>query len=148
MRPVRMGDQMWTYYFGMNRNHSHRLDPAATMEETAISRAVMRVDGFISADADYEGGTFLTPPMQFTESRLELNIDTGAGGMARLEILEESGKRIDQFSFHESDEINANRVRQVVTCGGDPDVSLLAGKSVRLRIRMRSAKLNAFQFAG
>ncbi len=60
---------MWIYYFGMNRDHSHRLDSSATKEETAISRAVMRVDGFISADADYEGGTFLTPPMQFTGSR-------------------------------------------------------------------------------
>ncbi len=148
LRPVRMGDQMWIYYFGMNRDHSHRLDRAATKEETGISRAVMRMDGFISADADYEGGTLLTPPMQFTGSRLELNIDTGAGGTARVEILEQSGKRIDGFSFHESDEINANRVRQVVTWLGNPDVSKLAGKSVRLRIRMRSAKLYAFQFAG
>jgi len=37
-------------------------------------------------------------------------------------------------------------VRQVVTWRGKSDVSALAGKAVRLRIRMRSTKLYAFQF--
>ncbi|MBM3785658.1 MAG: hypothetical protein FJW30_14935 [Acidobacteria bacterium] len=148
LRPVRMGDELWIYYFGTNRDHGNRLDALAEKEMHAISRSILRVDGFVSADADYEGGTFLTPPLRFTGTRLELNINTGAGGSAKVEILSESGRRMDGFSFHEADEINANRVRQVVTWRGKSDVSALAGKAVRLRIRMRSAKLYAFQFTG
>lgn len=42
----------------------------------AISRAIMRLDGFISADAPYEGGQLATPSIRFEGSGLELNLDT------------------------------------------------------------------------
>ncbi len=146
LRPVRMGDELWIYYLGSNRDHAGRRDAKAVREEEAISRAVMRLDGFVSADADYEGGWFLTPPMEFKGSRLELNIDTGAGGSARVEILEESGKPIAGYSMFDADEINANGVAIAAAWGGRSDVSPLAGRSIRLRVRMRAAKLYAFQF--
>jgi hypothetical protein len=146
LRPVRMGDELWIYYFGTNRDHSHRLDPASSRHETAISRAVLRLDGFVSADADYEGGTLMTPPLRFEGSRLELNIDTGGGGMAVVELLEGSGKPIPGFTRHEADPVNANSVTKVVSWGGRSDVSALAGEPVRLRLRMRATKLYAFQF--
>ncbi|MCC6393803.1 MAG: hypothetical protein IT167_24610 [Bryobacterales bacterium] len=145
-RPVRMGDELWIYYFGQNMDHSHRLDPAAKGREAAISRAVMRVDGFVSADADYEGGWFLSPPLRFKGSRLELNLDTSAGGMAKVEILEESGKLIPGFTLADSDPLNGNNVRMTVSWKGRKDVSPLAGRTIRLRVRMRSAKLFALRF--
>jgi hypothetical protein len=47
----------------------------------------------------------------------------------------------------EADELNGNSVRFVATWNnGKSDVSRLAGKPVRLRIKMRAAKLYAFQF--
>ncbi len=146
LRPVRMGGELWIYYFGQNIDHSHRLDPAAKGREAAISRAVMRVDGFVSADADYEGGWFLSPPLRFNGSRLELNLDTGAGGMAKVEILEESGKLIPGFTLADADPLNGNKVRMTASWKGSKDVSPLAGRTIRLRVRMRSAKLYALQF--
>jgi hypothetical protein len=63
--PIRMGDELWIYYVGTNENHSMVLDPAATARKTAVSRAVLRLDGFMSADAAYEGGTLTTPLITF-----------------------------------------------------------------------------------
>ena len=146
LRPVRMGDDLWIYYYGTNHDHSGRLDRCAAKEEAAISRAILRVDGWVSADADYEGGWIMTPPLRFTGSRLELNLDTGAGGLAQVEILDESGKTNPGFSLHDADELNGNNVRMAVSWRGRTDASALAGKSVRLRMRLRSAKLHAFQF--
>lgn len=146
LRPVRMGDDLWIYYYGTNHDHARRLDRFAAKEEGAISRAILRADGWISADADYEGGWLMTPPLRFAGSRLELNLDTGAGGVAEVEILEESGKPVPGFSLHEADELNGNNVRLPVSWRGRSDVSALAGKPVRLRMRLRSAKLYAFQF--
>lgn len=146
LRPVRMGDELWIYYTGTNRDHASRMDPAAAKEEAAISRAVMRLDGFVSADADYEGGSFLTPPLRFEGSRLELNVDTSAGGVVRVEMMEESGKPIAGFRMHEAMEITTNDVRAVVRWKNGADVSKMSGKGVRLRFLMRSAKLYAFQF--
>jgi hypothetical protein len=146
LRPVRMGDALWIYYFGHNTDHSSRLDAKAKHHEAAISRAVIRVDGFVSADADYEGGWFLSAPLRFSGSRLELNVDTSAGGMARVEIVEESGKPISGFTLAESDPLTGNSLKTVVSWQGNSDVSMLAGKAVRLRCKMRSAKLYALQF--
>lgn len=147
LRPVRMGDELWIYYTGTNHNHAGRLDAKATREETAISRAILRLDGFVAAEADYEGGVFLTPPIRFTGSRLELNLNTGAGGVAKVEIVRENGEPIRGFTLAEADELNGNSVRLNATWnGGKSDVSALAGQPVRLRIKMRAAKLYAFQF--
>jgi hypothetical protein len=146
LRPVRMGDELWIYYFGTNHDHAGRLDAKATREESAISRAVLRLDGFVSADADYEGGALITPPLRFEGSKLELNLDTGAGGWARVELLDASGKPIPGFTMPDADELNGNDTGKVVTWRGKSDVGALAGKAVRMRIRMRSAKLYAFQF--
>ena len=147
LRPVRMGDELWIYYTGTNHNHAGRLDAKAAREETSLSRAVLRLDGFVAAEADYEGGVLITPPFVFTGSRLELNLNTGAGGVAKVELLRESGEPIRGFTLAEADEINGNSVRMLVSWnGGKSDVSALAGQGVRLRIKMRAAKLFAFQF--
>ncbi len=55
--PVQMGDELWIYYVGSNRDHNGNIDPAANGQHlSGISRAVLRLDGFISAEADYTGG--------------------------------------------------------------------------------------------
>ncbi len=104
------------------------------------------MDGFIAAAADYAGGSLITPPLLFQGKRLELNLDTGAGGYARIEILDESGKPIPGFTYHDSDELNGNSVRMAAAWNGQTDLSKLEGRPIRLHLLMRSAKLYAFQF--
>lgn len=145
-QPVTMGNEIWIYYFGTNEAHGSHLDEAAKERATAISRAVMRLDGFISADFDYAGGTLITPPIRFQGSKLELNLDTGGGGAGRVEILDAGGRPVPGFSMLEADTLNVNNVRTAVTWKGKTDVSALAGQVIRLHFRMRSAKLYAFQF--
>lgn len=85
-------------------------------------------------------------PIRCSGSRLELNLDTGAGGLGRVEILDASGEPIPGFTFVEADHLNGNNVRTVVSWRGKSDLSALDGRSVRLHFKMRSAKLYAFQF--
>ncbi|MCC7499530.1 MAG: hypothetical protein IT160_18260 [Bryobacterales bacterium] len=147
-RPVRMADELWVYYFGGNRDHASRLDPDAPggAERTGISRAVMRADGFVSADFDYAGGSLITPPVRFAGSRLELNIDTGGGGVGRVELFHADGSPLPGFTLADADQISTNNVRAVASWRGNKDISALAGKPVRLHFKMRAAKLYAFQF--
>jgi len=144
--PVRMGAELWIYYLGTNKDHNGRTDPAAGRLMPAISRAVLRLDGFMSAEAAYEGGWLITPPLIFEGARLELNLDTGAGGVARVELLDAAGKPLPGYSLADADELNGNSVRMPVSWKGRTDVAALAGKAVRLHVRMRSARLYAFQF--
>ena len=145
-QPIRMGDELWIYYSGTNKDHSDRLDTAASVQESAITRAVMRLDGFVSADADYTGACLTTPTMAFEGKRLELNLDTSAGGSALVEIQDDSGKPVTGHTLFEADELNGNNVAMTVSWDRKSDLSKLVGQPVRLHFRMRSCRLYAFQF--
>jgi hypothetical protein len=141
-----MGDELWIYYTGKNDDHSDRVDPKAGKRMTGVTRAILRLDGFVSADAAYTGGSLTTPPIVFEGNRLELNIDTSAGGVAQIEIREASGEPIRGYSLAEADELNGNSVRVPVSWQGKTDVSVLAGRAVKLHFKLRDSKLYAFQF--
>jgi hypothetical protein len=145
-QPVRMGDELWLYYWGTNENHSLQLDSAAKKLEASITRAVMRLDGFVSVDANYSGGMLTTPPLIFAGAGLELNLDTSAGGVALVEVCDTAGKPIAGYTLSEADALNGNNVRMPVTWKGKSDVSTLAGKAIKLRFKLRDCKLYAFQF--
>lgn len=81
--PVIMDDEIWIYYCGFNWDRAGRVDPKSKSgkKEAGISRAILRLDGFVSIDAPYsEEGVIITKPIKFKGGTLELNADTGAGG--------------------------------------------------------------------
>jgi hypothetical protein len=144
---VRVGDELWGYYTGRNSNHSGVVDPLADGQRSGIFRAVSRLDGFISADAPYEGATLTTPPVVFTGRQLELNLDTSAGGVVRVEIQSAEGKPLDGYTLADADDLNGNSVRMPVRFSGSTDIGRLAGVPIRLSLQMYDCKLYAFQFA-
>jgi hypothetical protein len=150
--------ELFMYYLGTsdthgwNRNDSNnRLLTAAGVAPTgpnAISRLVLRRDGFVSVRAPYTGGEFTTPLLRFTGEQLLLNVDTSSSGELRVEILDDAGKPIPGFALHECDLIHtANEINRPVKWNGKTDISNLAGKPVRLHFVMRDVDLYAFQFA-
>lgn len=142
---VRRGDEIWQYAHTLSTYH----DPIGEAPRSAVvHRLVQRLDGFVSADAPYgPGGELVTHPLRFSGSRLVLNVDTGATGYAQVGILDERGRPIPGFSVDDCVYVNGNSVEHPVEWmmnGGD--VSALAGRTVRLRVRMRGASLYALQF--
>jgi hypothetical protein len=142
---VRRGDEIWQYFYGQEEYHS----PARRNREgNGVYRTVQRLDGFVSADAPYEReGKIVTRPFTFEGGRLELNINTGGMGYALVGITAEDGTPIEGFATDDCIYINGNFVRHTVEwLGRGTDVSSLAGKPLRLEIRMRGASLFALQF--
>ena len=64
-------DEIWMYYIGINDPHT---GAAEIQDQYALSRVVLRKDGFTCVEADYGTGTFTTCPMTFSGNRLTLNI--------------------------------------------------------------------------
>jgi hypothetical protein len=143
--PVRMGDELWIYYYGSSRDHNWFDDPVAG-NICGVDRAILRLDGFVSADAGYAGGELVTPAIVFAGRRLELNFDGGAGGSVRVELLDGQGRPIPGYAGEHAVALYGNSVRLPVRWAGDPDLGSLAGRPVRLRFLMRDCKLYAFQF--
>jgi hypothetical protein len=142
---LRRGDDILQYYAGYEVTHGLP-DAEADLPMGSICAARQRLDGFISADADYAGGEILTPPLRFAGERLELNIDCSAMGACRVALLDEQGEPYPGFSAALCDEIIGNHVHKPVTWEGRSDVSALAGQVVRLHFVMRACKLYAFGF--
>jgi len=142
---IRNRDELWMYYAGYD--YTHGLYDLEAMRYTgAIFRVVQRLDGFTSFDAGYNGGEIVTKPVVFTGNRLLLNVDTSATGEIKVEIQDESGKPFNKFDLNSCDPIHTNDCSKTVSWNHMYDVSSLSGKPVKLRFKMRNAKLYAFQF--
>jgi len=147
---IRMGDELWLYYSATGRTHGPPppgSDPGAAARNGGIFRASLRLDGFVAAEAGGGGGELTTPVLTFQGRRLELNLDGSAGGWLQVEILQPDGRPVPGFGLDQADVLRGNGVAKAATWGGRGDVSLLAGRPVRLRFVLRGARLYAFQFA-
>lgn len=147
---VRQGNYLLQYYYSSGMTHdSTFVRPEYEHVDTqlgGIGLVKQRLDGFVSAHADFEGGWLETPPLVFTGSRLRLNVDGGAMGTVFVEVRDNDGHPVPGFSREECEEIGGNFIDQTVYWKGNPDVSALEGQPVRLRFQMTRAHLYAFQF--
>jgi hypothetical protein len=121
----------------------HNASPSSHM-----GRYAMRLDGFASLSAGYEGGECLSRPLRFTGARLEINYETSAAGEIRVQIEDSNGLPLDGYAFAQCRPLVGDDIERPVSWQGGPDVSILAGRSVRLRFRMNDADLYALQFCG
>ena len=107
---------------------------------------VLRLDGFISVNAGYESGEFLTKPLRFAGSQLELNYSTAGAGRLRVEIQTAGGDPISGFELDDSEVIYGDGIARIVKWGDQTDLSKLAGRPVRLRFVMNETDLYSLRF--
>lgn len=139
---TRKGDEISLYYTTLACRH---VLPSTTTG--IITRAIYRLDGFMSVDAGEPAGEFTTPALVFRGTRLEINFSTSGDGWVEVEILDADGKRLAEYGAEKVERIRGDAVARIVSWGGRRDVSRLQGRPVRLRFKMRNTKLYAFQFA-
>ncbi|MDB6169263.1 MAG: hypothetical protein JWM88_2127, partial [Verrucomicrobia bacterium] len=123
-----------------------------TFPSNQIERFTVRTDGFVSANAGYPGGEFVTKPLIFTGTAMVLNYSTSGNGSIRIEVQDAEGHPIPGFLLEESPLLFGDKIAQVVPWKhpkGRTDSSpfaRLAGKPVRFRFVMRDADIYSVQF--
>lgn len=151
---IRKGNYLYQYYTNWPYSHGgfrrlseeERKNKSNNWGQKQIRVAIQRLDGFVSADASYTGGWLITPQLNFEGNRLELNVDVSAMGEVRVEIQDADGKPIPGYGLEDCDRVLYNDVSYTVSWNENSDISALAGRPVRLKVAMTSAKLYAFQF--
>lgn len=133
------------------------------LDTVRIRRATLRPDGFASIHAPWSGGEFVTKPLRFEGSELELNYATSAAGSIRVEILDEQGQPIPGYRLGDAEEIFGDELARVVAWRkGHSEVltpdrqeipyrpsdiaRALGGRTIRLRFVMKAAHLYSFRF--
>lgn len=113
---------------------------------SALRRYTLRMDGFVSINAPMQGGEIITKPLVFKGSSLFLNFSSSAAGGILVEILDENGAPIPNFTLNDCEVMFGDSIERKVCWNGVQDVSRLAGQTIQLRFRLKDADLYSFQF--
>ena len=113
---------------------------------TGGRRYSMRVDGFVSVNAPLETSEFITRPLKFTGSKLEINYSTSAAGQVRVEIQDTNGKPIPGFSLEDCEPIYGDHIARTVRWRDNPALENFASKPVMLRFEMSDSDLYSVNF--
>ncbi len=113
--------------------------------EEITARAIFRADRLVAAEAD-SAGELLTHAIRFSGATLRVNVDAGRQGHLRVGLADAEGRGITGFSEEECDPITGDRRSAVVSWKGRTQIGHLARYPIRLRFRMESCGLYAFQF--
>jgi hypothetical protein len=132
---------------GIPNEISMHYDEGAWRDEIhQVRRYTIRLDGFVSLNAPYAGGTMTTKPLIFSGSKLSLNYATSAAGTLKVEIQNIDGSPIPGFSLKDSTELFGDSTKQVMSWKNRSDVSSLSGKPIRLHFELKDGDLYSFQF--
>jgi hypothetical protein len=112
-----------------------------------LRRYSLRLDGFSSLRAPYEGGEFVTKTFTFSGNRLLLNFSTSAAGGIKIAVLDANGNPIPGYSFDDNIESIGNEIARAARWKNGPDLGKLAGQPIKLGFKMKDADLYAIQFA-
>ncbi len=113
---------------------------------SALRRHTLRIDGFVSLSAPMTGGGAVTKPFVFSGSALRLNFSSSIAGEVLVELLDKNNKPIPGFSFEDCDIIFGDSLERIVSWHGNTDVSLLAGKVIKIHFKLKDADIYSFQF--
>ena len=148
--------EIWIYYNALrfpasrklyrmyNRNKElYRLDidPELFDDSGALCLAKLRLDGFVSLDAE-EVGTVTTKPFMLNGENLYVNAEA-KWGEVRAEILDAETMRVQaSFSTPQSIPLKGNHLSERMAWEGQPEMAF--EKSVRIRFVLWQARLYAF----
>jgi hypothetical protein len=109
-------------------------------------RHTLRIDGFVSLNADFAGGEMTTKAFTFKGFCLSMNISTSAAGNIRVEIQTPEGKQIEGYGLGNCNEIVGDSLDYPVSWKSGRCLEKLSGKPIRLRIKMHDADLYSLKF--
>jgi hypothetical protein len=143
---VTHADKHWIYYAGANERHGN--EQVKFDRKHAIGLATLRLDGFVGLSAGESEGTVVTKPFKLEGDKLLVNVDAN-GGEASVEVLDEAGQPLAGFSGDEVVPVTKrDELRWQLQWKKHTDLSTLRNKVVRLKFRLRDAKLYSFQIGG
>ena len=108
-----------------------------------LNRYEIRKDGFACYTSGGDEKVLVTKPITFKGDTLHLNFETSAYGYIYVSILDENGCEI---SNGESVEVFGNTIDRRVVFENLKDLSQFESKKVRIKFRMRDAKLYSIKF--
>ncbi len=154
--PIVRDEELWIYYLAC-RYRGHRdlfadLDPAIYNDDffdpsTVICLARLRRDGFVSLTPSAEAGEVVTRPFRWTQGKLFVNAAVESGGEIGVEVVDAvslrplPGRSAGECVAPRGDQL-AGEIGEIGWNEGSH--APLGARSIRLRFRLRRARLYSF----
>ena len=142
--PLRVGDELYFYYRGFSSSHDKKGQPRDTYPAGAIGLATLRVDGFVSLAAGFDGGQVTTRPLKLPTGGLHINAKANHHARVVAEILDERGEPLPGYGAKDCVPIKEDRTDHTVMWKEKQDLSELAGQPLRLRFHLTNARLYSY----
>ena len=149
---VPVGDRLHIYYRGTSRRHNKvvgefepRIDPDQERGDMSIGLATLRLDGFASIDASYDGGTITTVPFELAGAELHVNAKCDFGRIA-AELLDEGYRTVPGYSVDDCIAASADATDQVIRWRGEANGRPLSGIGAPARIRFHMANSRLYSY--
>lgn len=139
------GDEIWQYATRFRTTHGD-VQARAVAPDGALYRFVQRIDGFVAAEFENSGGSFVSASVQVDGPRLRVNAVTGAVGDLAIELEDEAGRPLPGFGAAECLPIRGDSTHFVVSWRQGADLGALRGHRVRLAFSGSHAALYSFYF--
>lgn len=138
--PLIVGDSLY-FYMSARYNSKPKHD-----SNFATGLAMLRRDGFVSAESYGKEGYILTKLLSFDGKYFFVNADVrNADSALAIELLDETGKPISGFTKEDCLLIKGiNSTKQMVTWKGHKDLSSLEGRAIRVKFYLQQGDLYSF----
>jgi len=142
--PIRVGDRLHFYFRGSGRRHGPYEGQDDTDAPVCVGLATLRVDGFASMNASFDGGEIVTTQWRIPGGRLLLNAKCDYGEI-RVELVDEEDRPLEGYALDDCVPVRADGTGLDVSWKGHADLSGAAGRTVRLRMHLANARLYSYR---
>ncbi|MGE0378132.1 MAG: hypothetical protein AB7I48_28340 [Planctomycetaceae bacterium] len=142
--PIRVGDELYFYFRGAGRRHGPYFGDDNTDAKISVGLAKLRVDGFVSLDASFDGGELITTPWATEGGTLLLNAKCDYGEI-RVELLGEDDEPLPGFALEDCVPVRADGVNLPVRWKDRSDLTGAAGMTARIHIQLKNARLYSYR---
>ena len=117
-----------------------------------LRRMTIRLDGFVSVNAPWGGGTVTTKPLTFAAAdgggatHLLVNASTSGSGCIKCEIRDANGAPVPGFALKDCVETYGDGIELAMKWKGGDNLSALAGKPITLNFELKDADIYSFRF--
>lgn len=142
--PIRVGDELYFYFRGATKRHGPYFGKDDTDAKISVGLAKLRVDGFASLDASFDGGEVITSPWQIDGGSLLINAKCDYGTI-RVELLGEDDEPLPGYALDDCIPVSADGISLLVTWKDRADLSAAVGKTARIRFELQNARLYSYR---
>lgn len=136
--PLIVGDSLYFYVSG---RYNSKPDHDSNF---ATGLAMLRRDGFVSMRSEKKEG-YVEVKTSVPEDGKHLFVNASVKGTLAVEVLDENGQPLEGFSRKDCRQIkNTDKTKLMISWKKQPDLTSLAGRTLRLKFYLYKADLYAF----